>query len=132
MFDLPDATFFPDRAAKIFYRPARDPLAQPANLLDSGANAGNDVPTIPVETTPTKHAVDTAASSERPSNPRQPSVLDTLKDTLLSSLPKLGGQPTQTQHDIEIGIMGILHPTVLGNFELEYPCSAIEFTLEHL
>jgi phenylalanyl-tRNA synthetase beta chain len=29
-----------------------------------------------------------------------------------------------------IGCFGILHPTVLANFELNYPASAIEFSLE--
>ncbi|KAK7695415.1 hypothetical protein QCA50_000051 [Cerrena zonata] len=32
--------------------------------------------------------------------------------------------------DKEIGVLGILHPTVLENFEIGYPCSALEFSLE--
>ena len=32
--------------------------------------------------------------------------------------------------DLEIGVLGILHPTVLEKFEISYPCSALEFTLE--
>jgi len=32
--------------------------------------------------------------------------------------------------DIEIGMLGILHPTVLEKFDIGYPCSALEFTLE--
>ncbi|KIL68091.1 hypothetical protein M378DRAFT_158604 [Amanita muscaria Koide BX008] len=32
--------------------------------------------------------------------------------------------------DIKIGTLGILHPTVLEKFEIGYPCSALEFTLE--
>ncbi|KAI0347525.1 phenylalanyl-tRNA synthetase [Trametopsis cervina] len=32
--------------------------------------------------------------------------------------------------DEEIGVLGILHPTVLEKFEIGYPCSAVEFTLE--
>ncbi|KAG6830833.1 hypothetical protein H0H92_014485 [Tricholoma furcatifolium] len=32
--------------------------------------------------------------------------------------------------DIEIGHLGILHPSVLANFEIGYPCSGLEFTLE--
>lgn len=27
-------------------------------------------------------------------------------------------------------MLGILHPTVLEKFEIGYPCSAVEFTLE--
>ena len=32
--------------------------------------------------------------------------------------------------DLEIGVLGILHPSVLENFEIPYPCSALEFNLE--
>ncbi|KAJ7590851.1 hypothetical protein C8J56DRAFT_934039 [Mycena floridula] len=32
--------------------------------------------------------------------------------------------------DIEIGTLGILHPSVLEKFEIGFPCSAVEFTLE--
>jgi len=32
--------------------------------------------------------------------------------------------------DINIGRIGVLHPTVLEKFEIGYPCSALEFTLE--
>lgn len=36
----------------------------------------------------------------------------------------------KSQGDLEIGKLGILHPTVLEKFEIGYPCSALEFTLE--
>ena len=32
--------------------------------------------------------------------------------------------------DFELGVLGILHPSVLVNFEIPYPCSAVEFNLE--
>ncbi|KAH9038863.1 phenylalanyl-tRNA synthetase subunit beta [Lactarius hengduanensis] len=32
--------------------------------------------------------------------------------------------------DVEIGKLGILHPSVLEKFEIGYPCSALEFSLE--
>ena len=32
--------------------------------------------------------------------------------------------------DVEIGKLGILHPNVLEKFEIGYPCSALEFSLE--
>lgn len=32
--------------------------------------------------------------------------------------------------EIELGTLGILHPGVLANFEIPYPCSALEFNLE--
>lgn len=34
------------------------------------------------------------------------------------------------ENDTPIGILGILHPTVLEKFEIGFPCSAVEFTLE--
>lgn len=33
-------------------------------------------------------------------------------------------------NDTPIGVLGILHPTVLEQFEIGFPCSALEFTLE--
>jgi phenylalanyl-tRNA synthetase beta chain len=36
----------------------------------------------------------------------------------------------RARDDIEIGTLGILHPSVLEKFEIGYPCSAVEFTLE--
>lgn len=35
-----------------------------------------------------------------------------------------------TDSDAQIGVLGILHPSVLGKFEITYPCSAVEFSLE--
>lgn len=32
--------------------------------------------------------------------------------------------------DVEIGRLGVLHPSVLEKFEIGYPCSALEFSLE--
>ena len=32
--------------------------------------------------------------------------------------------------DLEIGKLGVLHPEVLEKFEIGYPCSALEFSLE--
>lgn len=48
-----------------------------------------------------------------------------------------GGQGSRTdasrrgaKDDVEIGKLGILHPSVLEKFEIGYPCSALEFSLE--
>lgn len=68
-----DPTYFPGRAAKIFYRP---PQTQPDTTLDA------------------------------------------IKGALIS------------KPDMEIGTLGVLHPTVLQNFDIGYPCSALEFSLE--
>ncbi|KAG6336688.1 hypothetical protein ID866_2395 [Astraeus odoratus] len=35
-----------------------------------------------------------------------------------------------SSRDIKIGTLGVLHPTVLSNFEITYPCSALEFNIE--
>lgn len=40
------------------------------------------------------------------------------------------GATTSSKEDLEIGTLGILHPTVLEKFEIGFPCSALEFTLE--
>ncbi|KAG8814375.1 phenylalanine--tRNA ligase subunit beta [Serendipita sp. 400] len=34
------------------------------------------------------------------------------------------------EEELNLGVLGILHPTVLTNFEIPYPCSALEFNLE--
>ncbi|KAI0776070.1 phenylalanyl-tRNA synthetase [Trametes elegans] len=70
-----DPTFFPGRAATIYYRP-----------------------------------------------PKGSSGLAVLGRTLKAALNSPG--------DLEIGVLGILHPSVLNKFEISYPCSALEFTLE--
>lgn len=72
---LPDPTFFPGRAATIYYR-----------------------------------------------LPKEATGLTVLKRTLKTALNRTD--------DLEIGVLGILHPTVLEKFEITYPCSALEFTLE--
>jgi phenylalanyl-tRNA synthetase beta chain len=82
---LPDATFFPGRAAKIYYRPA------------SGT-----------------------APSVGKSN-----VAVKVGAALSSVLPGLS-----SANDIDVGILGILHPSVLANFEIQYPCSAFELNLD--
>ena len=73
-----DPTYFPGRAATIYYRPA--PLPQ-------------------------KH-----------------SGLAAVKGSIESLL--------SCRTDMEIGSVGILHPSVLEKFEIQYPCSALEITLE--
>lgn len=72
------------------------------------------------------------------------SALDNIKDKLMSALPSVSQHHSGSSASgpstngtvvgggIEIGIMGIIHPTVLENFDLEYPCSVLEFKLEGL
>lgn len=73
-----DPTYFPGRAAAIYYRP-----------------------------TP---------------SPRKHSGLAAVKKGIESVLG--------SHSDIELGSVGILHPSVLEKFEIPYPCSALEITLE--
>jgi phenylalanyl-tRNA synthetase beta chain len=40
------------------------------------------------------------------------------------------GAASRDRKDLEIGRLGILHPSVLEKFEIGYPCSALEFSLE--
>jgi len=54
--------------------------------------------------------------------PGKTSTLDSMKKGVKSAL--------HVSHDMNIGSLGILHPTVLEKFEIAFPCSALEFTLE--
>jgi len=73
-----DPTYFPGRAAAIYYRPGPSPQ---------------------------KH-----------------SHLAAVKESIKSAL--------NSHTDVEVGSVGILHPSVLEKFEIPYPCSALEITLE--
>lgn len=77
-----DPTFFPGRAATVYYR------------------APSAVSNIKHKSSLTK-------------------VADDLKATL-----------TGSSDDKPIGVLGILHPTVLEKFEIGFPCSALELNLE--
>jgi len=39
-------------------------------------------------------------------------------------------RPKAASRDVNVGTLGILHPTVLENFDIGYPCSALELELE--
>jgi phenylalanyl-tRNA synthetase beta chain len=79
-----DPTFFPGRAATIYYR------ARPTEALAS----------VPQKVNPT------------------------------AGTGFEGGAASRDWKDLEIGRLGILHPSVLEKFEIGYPCSALEFSLE--
>lgn len=46
------------------------------------------------------------------------------------SAPQKGAGASAVKADIVIGTLGILHPTVLEKFEIGFPCSSLEFTIE--
>ncbi|EIN10408.1 phenylalanyl-tRNA synthetase [Punctularia strigosozonata HHB-11173 SS5] len=55
-------------------------------------------------------------------------VASKAKSTLGAIKEKL--VPSSAPADMPIGTLGILHPSVLEKFEIGYPCSAVELTLE--
>lgn len=118
-----DPTYFPNRGAKIYYRhgpPRKDASINSVStsVVDSVATS-KDASSKPIASLPASTPSSTSAAGA--------GALDTLKETLSAALPSL----SKTVHgDVEIGSLGILHPSVLGNFELSFPCSALEFDLE--
>lgn len=82
-----DPTFFPGRAATVFYREAP------------------------------------SASSPQETQ----STLSKLTQGIKSAF---GGDSGSAPEDKAIGVLGILHPSVLENFEIGFPCSALEINLE--
>lgn len=48
----------------------------------------------------------------------------------ISSAIKRDETARHIKKDTQIGTLGILHPSVLAKFEIGYPCSALEFTLD--
>jgi phenylalanyl-tRNA synthetase beta chain len=56
--------------------------------------------------------------------PAKQSALSSVKHNLESALH------LERLEDMKLGTLGILHPTVLEKFDIGYPCSSLEFTLE--
>ncbi|KAJ6486397.1 hypothetical protein C8R47DRAFT_521220 [Mycena vitilis] len=52
------------------------------------------------------------------------------KQSALSSVKRELEAALHLEKDIQLGTLGILHPTVLEKFDIGYPCSSLEFTLE--
>ncbi|WWD05510.1 phenylalanine-tRNA ligase, beta subunit [Kwoniella europaea PYCC6329] len=67
-----------------------------------------------------------------PSGPSSEGPLSTIASTLKSALPSSAEEGKPWSRDIIIGSLGILHPTVLNNFELPRPCSSLEIDVEPL
>ncbi|KAK8865682.1 phenylalanine-tRNA ligase, beta subunit [Kwoniella newhampshirensis] len=66
-----------------------------------------------------------------PSSNPSSSPLHTIASSLKSALPS-SAAGTAWERDINIGSLGILHPTVLNNFELVRPCSSVEIDVDPL
>jgi phenylalanyl-tRNA synthetase beta chain len=60
--------------------------------------------------------------------------LHTIAHTLKAALPGVKSHSdspaSAISRDVVIGSLGILHPSVLANFELVRPCSALEIDVE--
>lgn len=98
--------------------PSQAPQSLPRSVLAPSAEA------------PTAHSAASQAGEQK-------GALDTIKDTLASALPAVakplvgaGQSEGQTGRDVKIGSLGILHPSVLKAFELDFPCSSLEFDVE--
>ncbi|KAJ7507948.1 hypothetical protein B0H11DRAFT_1969435 [Mycena galericulata] len=52
------------------------------------------------------------------------------KQSALASVRQEIESALHLEQDIKLGTLGILHPTVLEKFDIGYPCSSLEFTLE--
>lgn len=94
-------TFFPGRAARVWLR-------LPKEQYNPGA------------------ATDAKPASEGVKE-KAASALDTVKDALEKVLP---GKDGEVRGDQAVGLIGVLHPSVLKNFAIDYPCSALEFNLQ--
>lgn len=107
-----DPTFFPDRSAKIYFRPPPSDAAkeQSTQLVDPTYASTNDEQE--------QKAQATGNSSKK----------DKAKDAVKKAAQKVA--PSSVT-DIEVGVMGIVHPEVLGHFEMDvFAASALEFNLE--
>jgi phenylalanyl-tRNA synthetase beta chain len=81
---------------------------------------------------PRKSAKTTTESTTESKSHEGP--LQTIAHSLKAALPGVKSDSNSpapaTSRDIVIGSLGILHPTVLANFELVRPCSALEIDVE--
>lgn len=143
-----DATYFPGRSATIYYRQSKTTSA-PSRLAPAESADPSDA-SVAVEASTSEPAPSstesTSSSSHHHSGP-----LETLKSTLSSALPSVlkkshhkdeessssssavpssSAPSVPTSRDVAIGSLGILHPSVLKSYELDFPCSALEFDLE--
>jgi phenylalanyl-tRNA synthetase beta chain len=124
--DRTDPTYLPGRGARILFRAKAASTAAkgpepPAEASSTAAVSQTD------SSIPLADAVpqDEPSAAARP----KPSAFDTLKTSLASVLPGSSGSGSG---DVVIGSLGILHPSVLGKFEIPFPISAVEFSLEGL
>lgn len=140
-----NSTFFPGRAATIHYRAPSQELTSTDGLSSHGPPSAPILDSA-VNSKTTSGSVDIAQPKADTSGTHN-SVTDSLTTTA-ASMGKaladiLSGSSRQNsltrrllsvngggKSDVEIGQIGVLHPEVLSAFELDLPCSAMEFDLE--
>jgi phenylalanyl-tRNA synthetase beta chain len=135
-------TFFPGRAATIHYR-----APMPVTTSTQDAKVAPPVLDSTVKSNTTATTIDDTTETSKPqADAKGERVTDTLSTTVdamgkaladilggnnqSSLLRKLKSAGDKGGGDIEIGQIGVLHPEVLSAFELDLPCSAMEFDLE--
>ncbi|BGP25357.1 phenylalanine--tRNA ligase subunit beta [Rhodotorula toruloides] len=130
-----DATYFPGRSADIYYRSGTAGAAH-AVLAPTASTHLEDAQAEPASTPP-QAPTSTLAPTQPTKQPEQDDsakkgALDTIKDALASALPSVTSKAASKTpvRDIKIGSLGILHPSVLKAYELDYPCSSLEFDVE--
>ncbi|GAA6059487.1 hypothetical protein JCM10212_002230 [Sporobolomyces blumeae] len=148
-----DATYFPGRSATIYYRRSKS-AAGPSTLAPVASANPSDAQVAPTVPTPAAPSSSTESAPASSSSHHHSGPLDTLKSTLSSALPSVlkkhhhksdeaessssapsdavaaAAASVSSPRDLAIGSLGILHPSVLKSYELDYPCSALEFDLE--
>ncbi|TNY19184.1 hypothetical protein DMC30DRAFT_401160 [Rhodotorula diobovata] len=146
-----DATFFPGRSADIYYRAPPSGTDAHATLAPLSSADADDAQAAPASTpalaptsTPAQApAPAAAAEGAKGGHDEKKGALDTIKDTLAAALPSVVGgaakkageaaataTATTKVKDVKVGSLGILHPSVLKAYELDYPASTLEFDVE--
>ncbi|GAA5924181.1 hypothetical protein JCM3775_005615 [Rhodotorula graminis] len=149
-----DLTFFPGRSADIYYRAPPSGVDAHATLAPLSSANPDDAQAVPGSTpalAPTSTpalaptgASDARAAAEDGKDEDKKGALDTIKDKLAAALPsvvvgaakKAGHEAHEAAHEVErvkdvkVGSLGILHPSVLKAYELDYPASTLEFDVE--
>ncbi|GAA6005702.1 phenylalanine--tRNA ligase subunit beta [Rhodotorula paludigena] len=131
-----DPTYFPGRSADIYFRAPPSGVDAHATLAPLSSAHTEDAQAAPSSTppqaptsTPAAAAAPTAAKDESKKGP-----LETIKDTLAAALPSAvtgaAAASAAPHKDVKIGSLGILHPSVLKAYELDYPASTLEFDVE--
>jgi phenylalanyl-tRNA synthetase beta chain len=132
-------TYFPGRAASIYYRA---PPQAPATTDDLSSHGPPSAPIL--DSAVTSKAQSGSTDLEQPQTSTSEKVSEAVASTVESmgkALADILGGSSDTalarrmqaiggKGDIEIGHIGVLHPEVLAAFDLDLPCSAMEFDLE--